>query len=78
MPSATYAAARRALAQHLFRHHDRSWARGTLSQRLDQHDTAHWEAAARGAPLAHRHAPLGEQETLEQVAHRYLTEGTHG
>lgn len=71
-----YAAARRALSQHVHRHHNGATGLGTLSNRLDQHETMHLS----GRDLGHHHEPCGEGETDIQLAFRLLkeAEGQHG
>ena len=73
-----YYAARRALAQHMHRHHEQGWCDGTLAARISQHDDLHFLLKQRGKEATHTHAELAEGETLLAVAHRYLREGSDG
>jgi hypothetical protein len=74
----SYAEARRALNQHLHRHHKTDVGRGTLAERLGYHHDLHWAFHKRGIPLGHEHRGLLEEETTEEVACRYLLEGEEG
>lgn len=69
-----YFEARRALARHLFRHHGRTGASGTLSDRLDVHEELHIVAARRGVTYGHDHEPW-DGETDSELALRLLKEG---
>lgn len=73
-----YHEARRALAQHMHRHHHGGYVVGTLLERIAQHDELHWQLAQRAIDPGHRHAVLGDEETVMQAAHRYLKEGDDG
>lgn len=64
-----YAAARRALSQHVYYHHDGATGLGTLANRLDQHEAMHL-----AAKLDHRHDPCGDGETDIEMAFRLLKE----
>lgn len=69
---------KRALNQHMHRHHHGVQLRGTLEQRLVQHDDLHFGATTGGEEvheLTHTHAPYQEGETDEQMAQRFLGEG---
>lgn len=72
----TYKEARQALSQHLHRHHNQAWATGTLAERIETHDELHTVGKRLGRPANHSHKPWKDDETLEQIAVRYLREGT--
>ena len=70
---------KRALNQHMHRHHHGTQLSGTLEQRLVQHDDLHFGATSGDEEvheLTHTHAPYQDGETDEQMAHRFLAEGT--
>lgn len=71
-----YYAARRAISQHLWHHHQHARGAGTLAERIDLHDELHW--ARREEGVGHSHEPLGDEETAMDVAHRYFREGQRG
>jgi len=77
-PLPGYAEARTALAQHLHRHHDGAYGQGTLAERVSQHDDLHFLRTSQGKAVSHQHAMLGDNETMIDVAHRYLREGSNG
>ncbi|MFZ2726440.1 MAG: hypothetical protein WAX77_09335 [Methylococcaceae bacterium] len=66
---------RQSITQHLWRHHDHTKAPGTVEERLQAHDDLHWEARHSGG-LGHTHQPFQEGETINDIARRYLDEGT--
>lgn len=70
-----YYAARRALSRHVYLHHGGVTGRGTLSNRLDQHEAMHLTGEA-----DHRHEPCGDGEADTELAFRLLkeAEGQHG
>lgn len=72
-----YATARRALNQHLYRHHGGITGRGMLEQRLDMHEELHHKER-RGNAETHSHALCGDGETDIQIALRVLREGENG
>lgn len=78
MTTPSYADARRAINQHLHRHHHGETGGGTLSERLSRHDDLHFLFDGRGVALTHSHAPFDEEETSEALALRYLAEGNRG
>lgn len=69
---------RRALNQHLHRHHAGSTVRGTLVERFTAHDELHWQARESGTDLRHTHQPYQDGETDLQMAQRLLAEGEAG
>ena len=70
-----YADARRALNQHLYRHHGGMTGRGMLARRLDLHEEMH---RTERAHASHSHEPCGDGETDIQIALRVLREGERG
>lgn len=72
-----YARARRALNQHLYRHHGGITGRGMLAQRLDMHEELHRVERA-GNAEKHSHDPCEDGETDIQIALRVLREGEDG
>ena len=66
---------RRALNQHMHRHHPGATVRGTLEERFAQHDDLHWEALQKLEPLPHSHRPYQDGESDLQMAQRLLAEG---
>jgi hypothetical protein len=72
-----YSEARRALSQHLYRHHGGVTGRGMLARRLDFHEEIHLRER-RGRAETHSHDPCGEGETDIQIALRVLREGENG
>jgi hypothetical protein len=75
--SPEYPRARRALAQHLHRHHGGITGRGMLDKRLDLHEELHLKERA-GNCETHSHEPCGDGETDIQIAFRVLREGENG
>lgn len=76
-----YFEARRAINQHLFRHHNGALGEGMLAQRLDMHEKLHDFCRERGIEAGHDHSEMwleGEKDT--DVARRMLAEGVaqHG
>ena len=69
---------RRALNQHLHRHHGGAVLKGTFQERLAAHDDLHWQATQRLRPLDHQHQPYQDGETDLQMAQRLLAEGEAG
>jgi hypothetical protein len=69
-----YFEARRALNQHLYRHHGTTGL-GTLANRLDTHEELHVVFQRRGVEVGHSHKPCGENETDVELAWRMLNEG---
>lgn len=69
-----YFEARRALNQHLYRHHGTTGL-GTLSDRLDTHEDLHIVARRIGQEVGHSHKLFGEGETDIEIAWRVLHEG---
>lgn len=67
---------KRALNQHLHRHHGGPQTQGNLTERLAQHDELHWWARKNEVDLNHTHAPYQDGETDTQMAQRLLAEGT--
>jgi hypothetical protein len=66
---------RRALNQHLHRHHDGLRLGGTFLERATAHDELHWQAKREGVNLGHEHAPYQDGETDLEMAQRYLADG---
>lgn len=75
-----YFAARRALNQHLYHHHDGLKVEGMLAARLTQHEELHIVAKRLKVELGHTHEPCEDGEDDIALAHRLLTEGeaAHG
>ena len=69
---------RRAINQHVYRHHGRLTLRGTTEQRLSAHDDLHWEAKKNGVDLGHVHLPYQDGEDELGMARRLLQEGEEG
>lgn len=73
-----YFEARRALNQHLHRHHEGAMCSGTLEERFIQHDELHIVARRLGIQLSHSHSEYPENETDKAAALRLLKEGEDG
>lgn len=70
---------KKALNQHLHRHHPGVQLQGDLQRRLEQHDDLHWRARKGGYEqdaLGHTHLPYQDGETDNEMAQRLLDEGT--
>jgi len=67
---------KRALNQHLHRHHGGPQVSGDLAERLAMHDELHWWARKNDVNLGHTHEPYQEGETDNQMAARLLADGT--
>lgn len=67
---------KRALNQHLHRHHGGPRMSGDLQERLAQHDELHWWARKTNVDLGHTHLPYQDGETQITMAQRLLAEGT--
>jgi hypothetical protein len=67
---------KKAVTQHLWRHHDKTSFFGDRDMRMAAHDDLHFFAKENGRDLGHTHLPLQEGESLNEVARRYLAEGT--
>lgn len=76
--SLEYYEARRALNQHLHRHHAGAVGAGTLEDRFEQHDEIHIVAKRLGVPLSHSHSDYPEHETDLAAALRLFKEGEDG
>lgn len=64
---------RRALNQHLHRHHGGITLAGSTEDRFAHHDDLHWQGGA-----SHRHAPYQDGESRRVMAERFLREGEQG
>lgn len=73
-----YFEARKALNQHLHRHHAGALGSGTLEERFIQHDELHIVARRLGIPLGHEHSEYPENETDKAAALRLFKEGEDG
>lgn len=73
-----YFEARRALNQHLHRHHAGSFGSGELGDRFEQHDEMHMTAKRLEIPLSHSHSEYPENESDLAAALRLLQEGEDG
>jgi hypothetical protein len=73
-----YFEARRALNQHLHRHHEGAAGSGMLGERFELHDELHILAKRLGRELSHSHSEYPEGETDLAAALRLLKEGEDG
>jgi len=70
-----YQEARKALAQHLWRHHGQATGSGELHERIEQHAELHLLCKRNGLPVGHTHEPYPEGETDIETAHRLYQDG---
>ena len=67
---------KRAINQHMYRHHEHTLGKGTLEDRLQLHDDMHWQAKRNGEDLGHQHLAYQDGESTNEMAQRLLAEGT--